>query len=205
MESLPPACCHLNLCTNITHSSVLASSLSPFGPRAGESLPVKMTKGGEPKMGSNVVRGEVEATVRYTGVNTFFGKTADLLNVQKGMDHLQKNLLTIVAVLTVISIVLCLICFIYIWVTCAPSLNSSAVRVMLSSASMLGIYFVASCGWCVVHTATVRVRYAHACISGFVICMQLVVMNRCCARRIYRICSVIGELHVRSVHAHSPH
>jgi hypothetical protein len=78
-----------------------------------------MVKGSQPKMGSTVVRGEVEATVAYTGINTFFGKTADLLNVKKGLDHLQKTLLTIVAVLTILSIVLCLTCFIYIWVRCA--------------------------------------------------------------------------------------
>jgi H+-transporting ATPase len=75
-----------------------------------------MVKGSEPKMGSTVVRGEVEATVAYTGINTFFGKTAYLLNVKKGMDHLQKTLLTIVFVLTILSIILCLTCFIYIWV-----------------------------------------------------------------------------------------
>jgi H+-transporting ATPase len=81
-----------------------------------------MTKGGQPKMGSTAVRGEVEATVQFTGVNTFFGKTADLLNTKKGMDHLQKTLLKIVFVLTIVSIVLCLICFIYLLVKCAPAL-----------------------------------------------------------------------------------
>ena len=51
---------------------------------AGESLPVKMVRGGQPKMGSTVVRGEVEATVQFTGTHTFFGKTAHLLNSEKG-------------------------------------------------------------------------------------------------------------------------
>jgi len=32
-------------------------------------------------MGSTVVRGEVEGTVQFTGVDTFFGKTASLLQV----------------------------------------------------------------------------------------------------------------------------
>jgi H+-transporting ATPase len=31
-------------------------------------------------MGSTVVRGEVEATVQATGTQTFFGKTAKLIN-----------------------------------------------------------------------------------------------------------------------------
>lgn len=87
-----------------------------------------MRQGGEPKMGSTIVRGEVEATVRYTGINTFFGKTADLLNVKKGLDHLQKTLLTIVFVLTILSIALCLTCFIYIWVKCGSVLCPHACR-----------------------------------------------------------------------------
>lgn len=47
----------------------------------GESLPVSKYAGSSCKMGSTVVRGEVEATVEYTGANTFFGKTAALLGV----------------------------------------------------------------------------------------------------------------------------
>lgn len=47
----------------------------------GESLPVTMFKGSSCKMGSTVVRGEVEGTVEFTGANTFFGKTAALLGV----------------------------------------------------------------------------------------------------------------------------
>ena len=45
----------------------------------GESLPVKMVRGSKPKMGSTVARGEVNATVEFTGADTFFGKTAALL------------------------------------------------------------------------------------------------------------------------------
>lgn len=40
-----------------------------------------MFEGDSAKMGSTVVRGEVEATVDATGSNTFFGKTASLLSV----------------------------------------------------------------------------------------------------------------------------
>ena len=40
----------------------------------GESLPVTMYKGSSCKMGSNVVRGEVEGTVEFTGANTFFAQ-----------------------------------------------------------------------------------------------------------------------------------
>ena len=47
----------------------------------GESLPVQMFKGDSCKMGSTVVRGEVEGTVEFTGANSFFGRTASLLQV----------------------------------------------------------------------------------------------------------------------------
>lgn len=48
----------------------------------GESLPVSRYKGDACMMGSTVVRGEVEGTVEFTGSNTFFGRTAALLNVR---------------------------------------------------------------------------------------------------------------------------
>jgi H+-transporting ATPase len=47
----------------------------------GEALPVAIYKGDSCKMGSTVSRGEVEATVEFTGGNTFFGRTAQLLQV----------------------------------------------------------------------------------------------------------------------------
>jgi magnesium-transporting ATPase (P-type) len=47
----------------------------------GESLPVTKFQGNNCLMGSTVVRGEVEGTVEFTGANTFFGKTAALLEV----------------------------------------------------------------------------------------------------------------------------
>ncbi|RYY87016.1 hypothetical protein EON63_04690 [archaeon] len=50
-------------------------------PILGESLPVSMFQGSSVKMGSTVVRGEVEGTVEFTGADTFFGKTAALLAV----------------------------------------------------------------------------------------------------------------------------
>ncbi|GLC35934.1 hypothetical protein PLESTB_000520900 [Pleodorina starrii] len=74
----------------------------------GESLPVTMHKGDSAKMGSTVVRGETEATVEFTGKNTFFGKTAAML--QQGDDelgHLQKILLKIMFVLVITSLALC--------------------------------------------------------------------------------------------------
>eukprot|EP00300_Choanocystis_sp_HF-7_P004147 c13171_g1_i1.p1 GENE.c13171_g1_i1~~c13171_g1_i1.p1 ORF type:complete len:741 (-),score=194.91 c13171_g1_i1:68-2290(-) len=66
------------------------------------------------KMGSTVVRGEVEATVEFTGKNTFFGKTASLLKNTHEFTNLQKILMTIMGVLMVFSLVFSGIVFGYL-------------------------------------------------------------------------------------------
>ncbi|KIY97910.1 H+-transporting ATPase [Monoraphidium neglectum] len=73
----------------------------------GESLPVTMYQGDSAKMGSTVTRGEVEATVEFTGKHTFFGKTATMLQQADGMGHLQKILMQITLALVVLSVALC--------------------------------------------------------------------------------------------------
>jgi H+-transporting ATPase len=80
----------------------------------GESLPVTMYKGSSCKMGSNVVRGEVEGTVEFTGSNTFFGKTASLLQDSDELGNLQKVLLNIVIVLVILSFTFSGIVFAYL-------------------------------------------------------------------------------------------
>lgn len=81
----------------------------------GESLPVTMHKGHRPKMGSNVVRGEAHATVEFTGMNTFFGRTAALLqSVQPEAEGIQRLIIRVMVVLTSLSFVLVLIAFLYL-------------------------------------------------------------------------------------------
>ncbi|KAG2499212.1 hypothetical protein HYH03_002792 [Edaphochlamys debaryana] len=81
----------------------------------GESLPVTLNAGESAKMGATVVRGETEATVEFTGRNTFFGKTASLLQVGGNeLGHLQRILLTIMAVLLGASFLLCFTAFGYL-------------------------------------------------------------------------------------------
>ncbi|CBZ25656.1 putative P-type H+-ATPase [Leishmania mexicana MHOM/GT/2001/U1103] len=68
-----------------------------------------------PKMGSNVVRGEVEGTVQYTGSLTFFGKTAALLqSVESELGNIQLILRRVMFSLCAISFMLCMCCFIYL-------------------------------------------------------------------------------------------
>ena len=80
----------------------------------GESLPVTFYKGDSCKMGSTVVRGEVEGTVEFTGANTFFGKTAALLGATNEHSNLQIMIIKIIIVLVTISCVLCVIVLIYL-------------------------------------------------------------------------------------------
>ncbi|WIA12441.1 hypothetical protein OEZ85_012477 [Tetradesmus obliquus] len=80
----------------------------------GESMPVTMYKGDSAKMGSTVTRGEVEATVEFTGKHTFFGKTATMLQAADGIGHLAQILLRIMIVLVSISVMLCVAILIFL-------------------------------------------------------------------------------------------
>jgi H+-transporting ATPase len=133
--SAVPADCRINESTIDVDQSALT----------GESLPVSFYQGDSVKMGSTVVRGEVQvslqlsehvtaliyslliiihmnraynsllqATVEFTGSNTFFGKTATLLQDSHEPSHLQKLLITIMYVLVILSFVLCMINFFYL-------------------------------------------------------------------------------------------
>jgi len=80
----------------------------------GESLPVTFFKKDSCKMGSTVVRGEIEGTVEFTGANTFLGKTAALLETNYEFSYLQKLLMKVVTILVVMTVTLCLTQFIYL-------------------------------------------------------------------------------------------
>lgn len=101
----------------------------------GESLPVAMFQGSACKMGSTVVRGEVEGTVEFTGANTFFGKTAALLGQTTELSNFQRLLISIISVLVVMSLVLCLIVFIYL-LTITDGVTALSFTVVLMVASI---------------------------------------------------------------------
>ena len=56
----------------------------------GESLPVHKHPGDEVFSGSTVKQGEIEAIVIATGVHTFFGKAAHLVDSTNNVGHFQK-------------------------------------------------------------------------------------------------------------------
>ena len=61
----------------------------------GESLPVDKTVGNDAYSGSYVKQGEMIGVVTATGMNTYFGRTAQLMEMARGRSHFQRAVLRI--------------------------------------------------------------------------------------------------------------
>jgi len=72
----------------------------------GESLPVVRRAGEGVYSGSIVTQGEIEAVVTATGTNSYFGKTAQLVESAHTVSHFQRAVLKIGDYLIVIAVVL---------------------------------------------------------------------------------------------------
>merc|ERR1719449_295215 len=101
----------------------------------GESLPVTLYQGDKCLMGSTVARGETEGTVEFTGVNTFFGKTAALLAATDEVSNMQKLLMLIVFTTTTLSLVMCSIVLFYV-MTIVSFMDALSFAVVLMVASI---------------------------------------------------------------------
>merc|ERR1719440_2598473 len=101
----------------------------------GESLPVTLYEGDKTLMGSTVVRGETEGTVEFTGVDTFFGKTAALLANTEELSNVQYLLISIVRNLTILSLVMCLTVQCYV-MTIVPFMEALSFVVVLMVAAI---------------------------------------------------------------------
>ena len=109
----------------------------------GESLPVKFRPGDVCKMGSTVTRGETDGTVESTGQNTFFGKTAAMLqSVEQVGGSLQTLLLNMMKVLVSLSMTLCIIAFIYLIVTGNNTNSSLPIIFQRDSAEIVKVFSV---------------------------------------------------------------
>lgn len=73
----------------------------------GESLPVNRKTGDIGYSGSVVKQGEMDALVTATGANTFFAKTAKLVESAGAVSHFQKAVLHIGNFLIIVALVLC--------------------------------------------------------------------------------------------------
>ncbi|MFX0065871.1 MAG: HAD-IC family P-type ATPase, partial [Candidatus Hermodarchaeota archaeon] len=72
----------------------------------GESLPVEKHISDMAYSGSIIKQGEMDAVVVGTGMNTFFGKTTELIEKNKGQSHFQKAIMKIGNFLIVFAAVL---------------------------------------------------------------------------------------------------
>lgn len=75
----------------------------------GESLPVSKKRGDEAYSGSVIKQGEMVAVVKATGGNTFFGRTAKLVQTAGAKSHFQKAVLRIGDFLIVVALALAVI------------------------------------------------------------------------------------------------
>ena len=72
----------------------------------GESLPVTAKAGGAVYSGSIVRQGEIDAIVYATGANTYFGKTAQLVEEAHTVSHFQKAVMKIGDYLIILAVAL---------------------------------------------------------------------------------------------------
>ncbi len=76
--------CNSRCCSTLTSNVILQSILT------GESMPADKKPGDEVFSGSTCKQGEIEAVVIATGVHTFFGKAAHLVDSTNHVGHFQK-------------------------------------------------------------------------------------------------------------------
>lgn len=82
----------LSICLNGFKFSYTFLNVVIIGQSAltGESLPVTKNPGSGVYSGSTCKQGEIEAVVIATGVHTFFGKAAHLVDTTNQVGHFQK-------------------------------------------------------------------------------------------------------------------
>ncbi|MEM3282089.1 MAG: plasma-membrane proton-efflux P-type ATPase, partial [Candidatus Micrarchaeaceae archaeon] len=79
----------------------------------GESMPVQKGDGSIAYASSIVTRGEATCVVIGTGANTYFGKTAELVNTAKPKLHLEATIMSIVKYLVVADVLAVAVMFAY--------------------------------------------------------------------------------------------
>ena len=75
----------------------------------GESLPVEVKPGGPVYSGSILRQGEIDAIVYATGTNTYFGKTAQLVQSADTVSHFQRSVLKIGNYLIILAVAMVLL------------------------------------------------------------------------------------------------
>lgn len=102
----------------------------------GESLPVEKTTADPAYSGSIVRVGEMTAVVTATGMRTFFGKTAALVERAGAPSHFQQAVLAIGNALIVATLVLVAIILVYGWFRGDPLLETVQFALILTIAAI---------------------------------------------------------------------
>lgn len=102
----------------------------------GESLPVTKEQGEDLYSGAIIRRGEGEALVYATGVNTFFGKTAQLMQKDQGQSHFQKAILKIGNYLIFLAVILVAIILLFSLFRGDPMLEMIQFALILTVAAI---------------------------------------------------------------------
>ncbi|AFA49493.1 plasma-membrane proton-efflux P-type ATPase [Acetobacterium woodii DSM 1030] len=102
----------------------------------GESLPVTRKTGEAVFSGSIIRRGEIDAMVYATGVNTYFGKTAQLVQEAHTVSHFQRAVMKIGNFLIVLAAALIAVMIIVSIIRHDPILNTLQFALVLTVAAI---------------------------------------------------------------------
>jgi len=103
----------------------------------GESLPKQKEVGGVLYSGSVIKRGEATCVVTATGFNTFYGKTAKLVETAKPKSHLQEAIMRIIKYLVLSDLVIVALMFVFgVFVVNIPLLTLVEFLLVLLIASI---------------------------------------------------------------------
>ncbi|MCT0249092.1 plasma-membrane proton-efflux P-type ATPase [Synechococcus sp. CS-205] len=102
----------------------------------GESLPVKRQSGEAIMSGSIIRRGEIDAMVYATGANTFFGKTAELVQAAQSVSHFQQAVLKIGNYLILLALALVSVILIVALLRGDPLLTTLQFALVLTVAAI---------------------------------------------------------------------
>ena len=102
----------------------------------GESLPVDKKAGDVAYSGSIVKMGEMRGVVSATGMQTYFGRTAKLVETAKGRSHFQKAVLRIGDFLIVVTLVLVALILIVALFRHAPLIETLLFALILTVAAI---------------------------------------------------------------------
>ena len=102
----------------------------------GESLPVQLETGKQAYSGTIVTQGEIDAIVYATGKDTYFGKTAQMIEEKQNVSHFQKAVLKIGDYLIVVAITLVVVILLTAMFRHEPFLTALRFALVLTVAAI---------------------------------------------------------------------